>query len=158
MIDRRKLDEIEQLVIHCADTPNGYAKYTIEDIDTWHKQKGYRRNKKTGNHLHVGYHFVIHIDGSIHTGRDLDEVGAHAAPYNAGSIGVCMIGTDQFTVDQWQSLRIVVDNAKQLLPNLKRISGHRDLVYRRYCPGFDVNTWYYTNQMMPDEKHIWKGA
>ncbi len=41
---------------------------------------------------HVGYHFVIHWDGTIYQTRALDEEGAHCIGQNNSSIGVCFMG------------------------------------------------------------------
>lgn len=149
MLLLRKLSEIDMVVIHCADTPNGYLKYTAKHIDGWHKKRGFKRCVNRGEYRHIGYHYVINTDGTTEVGRGLDEIGAHASPYNARSVGICMVGLDRFTAEQWDSLRVVVDNLFSVLPGLKRIVGHRDLVYRRVCPGFDVNTWFYDKGMIP---------
>ena len=41
---------------------------------------------------HVGYHFVIHWDGTVYQTRALDEEGAHCIGQNTSSIGVCFMG------------------------------------------------------------------
>ena len=74
--------KITQIIIHCSATPEG-KDYTVADIDRWHKARGFKM---------IGYHYVIYRDGSIHTGRPLEMVGAHCKGHNAHSIGICYIG------------------------------------------------------------------
>ena len=74
--------KISEIIVHCAATPEGKA-FTVADIDAWHKKRGFRC---------IGYHFVIYLDGSVHKGRAIEEVGAHCLGHNANSIGICYIG------------------------------------------------------------------
>jgi N-acetyl-anhydromuramyl-L-alanine amidase AmpD len=165
---------INSIVIHCAATPNGKP-FTIADIDGMHKLRGFKRDKQAARNLnpelkYVGYHFVIETDGSIKSGRGLEEIGAHVQGSNAKSIGICMIGTDKFTRAQWMALRECLINmaskilgrtimtADSMLQSFKdvgiSIKGHRDYSpdlngngkierneWTKICPGFDVATW-----------------
>lgn len=74
--------QISEIIVHCAATPEG-KHFTVADIDAWHKKRGFRC---------IGYHFVIYLDGSVHEGRAIEEVGAHCLGHNANSIGICYIG------------------------------------------------------------------
>jgi hypothetical protein len=40
----------------------------------------------------IGYHLMVDDAGRVWTGRPLREVGAHAAPHNTGSVGICYLG------------------------------------------------------------------
>lgn len=73
---------ITLIIIHCSATPEG-KDYTVEDIDRWHKARGWKC---------IGYHYVIYRDGSIHKGRPDEMVGAHCVNHNKHSIGVCYVG------------------------------------------------------------------
>lgn len=73
---------INEIIIHCSATPEG-KDYTVEQIKQWHKQRGFSD---------IGYHYVIYRDGSIHSGRPIERIGAHCLKHNAHSIGVCYIG------------------------------------------------------------------
>jgi len=158
MTGLRNVLEIEEIIIHCADTPNGLARYKIEEIDDWHAQNPHitrRSDSATSGGIwqHVGYHYVIHTDGSTEPGRGLDEVGCHASDHNRQSIGICLVGTDKFTEAQWRALRNLVRLLRAFsLVNL-RVSGHRDHS-RKYCPGFDVSAWFYEHDMLPKENQI----
>ena len=74
--------KIKYIVLHCSATKEGVP-FGIEDIDRWHRQRGFRK---------VGYHYVILLDGTIRKGRDIAQVGAHVQGSNANSIGICYIG------------------------------------------------------------------
>lgn len=165
----RPLSNITELIIHCAATPNGRW-FTARDIDGWHAQRGFKRDPKIigfqrPDLAHIGYHFVIGLKGGVEVGRKLEETGAHAYNHNRQSIGTCLIGTDQFTADQWLSLKQHVQALKNRFPNL-RIVGHRDLSpdrngdgkidpqeWLKTCPGFDVAEWL-ANDMQPLANHI----
>lgn len=160
---------ISTLVIHCAATPNGRW-VDADEIDRWHAARGFKRydawrQKQNPSLAHIGYHFVIGTDGSLMTGRHLDEMGAHARGYNERSIGVCMVGTDKFTPSQWSTLRQQVMELLLRIPSLS-VVGHRDLSvdlngdgviepqeWMKTCPGFDVTAWL-SGGMTALERHV----
>ncbi len=74
--------QITEIILHCSDTVEG-RDYTVEDIDRWHKNRGWRS---------IGYHYVIYRDGTVHEGRPLKQIGAHCKGHNYHSIGICYIG------------------------------------------------------------------
>ena len=131
--------KISKIIIHCSATPEGRDN-TIEDIDRWHKARGWKG---------VGYHYVIHLDGSIHPGRSEDEVGAHCSGENSKSIGICYIGglakdcstsKDTRTEAQKQSLLELLKELKERYPNAT-IHGHREFAAKA-CPCFDAKYEY----------------
>lgn len=130
---------INEIIIHCADTPEGRDN-TVADITAWHKQKGYRT---------IGYHYVVYRDGSIHTGRPIEEIGAHCKGHNAHSIGICYIGgqsadgkahKDTRTPEQKEALLSLLRQLKAKFPNAT-IYGHRDFSTKP-CPCFDAQNEY----------------
>jgi hypothetical protein len=136
---------LDTIIVHCAATPNGRP-FTAADIDRWHGERGFQR-KETARLVHrpllghIGYHYVIGLDGTIESGRHADEVGAHAYGHNAHSIGVCLIGTDRFTRAQWNALATLLDELQDDHGPL-RIIGHREVdTQGKTCPGFDVREW-----------------
>ncbi|AUZ85799.1 N-acetylmuramoyl-L-alanine amidase [Methylophaga nitratireducenticrescens] len=163
----RPPNTIDTVIIHCAAIPNGRGD-TIEDIDRWHHDRNFKRHSdaRLGEsvweskpytmkqpHLRsVGYHVVVHANGGQAIGRCLTETGAHAKNYNATSIGICMMGTDKFSLAQWQSLKSVVQGFQTLFDELT-IVGHRDVDPHKTCPGFDVSAWL-DGGMQPLENHI----
>jgi len=108
---------IDQIVIHCTATPNGRACFS-STINGWHRDRGFKRSKTWRKRLNfqfdaIGYHGIIHHSGVYQSGRHFDEVGAHARGNNTHSIGLAMVGTDQFNRDQWLGLRSAVTNVIQ---------------------------------------------
>lgn len=178
--------KINAVIIHCAATPNGKA-FTVADIDRMHKARGFKRDSQAArsfnsDNRHVGYHYVIEVDGNVSPGRHIEEIGAHVQGSNARSIGICMVGTDKFTPPQWQSLRNVVvalagtiqgraimqvETAILAYADMHiSLKGHRDHSpdlngdgkisrneWLKVCPGFEVKDWV-AGDMLPLEGHI----
>lgn len=130
--------QITEIIIHCSATPIG-KNYTVEDIDKWHKAKGWKG---------IGYHYVIYLDGSVHKGRPEEEIGAHCKGHNSNSIGVCYIGgLDEFgepedtrTDKQKEALIILLKALKTKYP-AATIHGHREFAAKA-CPCFDAKEEY----------------
>lgn len=130
--------QITEIIIHCSATPIG-KNYTVEDIDKWHKAKGWKG---------IGYHYVIYLDGSVHKGRPEEEIGAHCKGHNSNSIGVCYIGgLDEFgepedtrTDKQKEALIVLLKALKTKYP-AATIHGHREFAAKA-CPCFDAKEEY----------------
>lgn len=156
----RDLSQITTIVIHCADVPNGRGD-TIEDIDRWHGERNppFERDMSIAPDFnpelsHVGYHYVIEVTGKVRSGRPLTETGAHVTGRNHDTIGICLIGRDKYTGDQWLSLRqLILDLRATLSPGVILLRGHRDYNPNKDCPGFDVHT-YSTQDFFPEPEHI----
>lgn len=160
---------ISLIVIHCSASPNGDSLFRgragepgfrtpVQAIDAWHKARGFHRKpefvaRHNASLTAIGYHFVVYTSGVIATGRHLDEIGAHATGFNQKSVGVCLVGTDAFTAEQWAALRLLVEALRLTYPGA-RVVGHRDLSpdldkdgkverneWTKTCPGFDVSAW-----------------
>lgn len=126
---------INEIIIHCAATPEGRA-FTTDDIRRWHKAQGFRD---------VGYHYVIHLDGSVHPGRPLEETGAHCKGHNSHSIGICYIGgvaadgrtpKDTRTPSQRIALEALVLLLRLRFPRAT-VHGHSEFAAKA-CPSFNV--------------------
>lgn len=78
----KKRNKTTEIILHCAATREG-KDYTVEDIDRWHRVRGFTM---------IGYHFVIYRDGSIHRGRPVNTSGGHCTNHNYCSVSVCYIG------------------------------------------------------------------
>lgn len=144
---------INMIVIHCSATKEG-KDYSVMNITWWHKKRGFRT---------IGYHFLIHADGTIDGAkegcRSLNKIGAHAKGKNLHSVGICYIGgkkngkaADTRTVIQTHSMRGLVKGLQSMFPD-SRVVGHRDLSvdlngdgiitkseWMKDCPCFDVKT------------------
>jgi len=134
---RKKTDFI---IIHCASTKPSMD-IGAREIDRWHRQRGF---------LKIGYHFVIRRDGSIETGRNLEDVGAHAVNYNSRSVGICLIGgvdekmkpESNYTPEQWAALEKLVKYLKTKHYPDAQVIGHRNVDAGKACPCFDVLSWW----------------
>lgn len=131
---------IKQIIIHCSATPEG-REYSVETIRRWHLQR---------NFTDIGYHYVIHLDGRIETGRPVEQAGAHCSGHNACSIGICYIGgcsksgmhpKDTRTDAQKEALLQLVRTLMQRynLP-ADAVHGHNEYA-NKACPSFDVQAW-----------------
>ncbi len=127
--------KINRIIIHCSATPEG-KDYTVQQIDQWHRQRGFRC---------IGYHFVIYRDGSVHEGRPIEQVGAHCKGYIANSIGICYIGgcaadgktpKDTRTEAQRAALIRLVADLKARYPRAT-VHGHNEFA-NKACPSFIV--------------------
>ena len=128
----------DYIVIHCAATkPSMDIGFT--EIDQWHKRRGW---------LGCGYTWIIRRDGTIETGRSLEEVGAHVKGFNHNSVGICLVGgmdvdgdpDANYTQLQWDSLDSLVDVMTKIYPNAA-VVGHNDLDPNKSCPVFEVTEW-----------------
>lgn len=130
---------IKRIIVHCTATKEGEY-YTVEDVNKWHKLRGFRK---------VGYHYVIRLDGVIDRGRNIEEIGAHCQGFNSDSIGISYVGgldksgkaKDTRTNKQNESLEWLIYHLKSIYPSIEEIKGHRD-----YSP--DLNN---DGEITPDE-------
>lgn len=127
---------IRQIIIHCTATECG-RDYAAAEIAQWHKARGWQD---------IGYHYVIHLDGSIERGRDEQRVGAHCVGHNVTSIGVAYIGglqdgkpADTRTAEQKQALKALIDDLLSKYPSAT-VHGHCEYNRGKACPCFDVST------------------
>lgn len=126
---------ITLIVVHCSANKAGSA-FRMADIDRYHRSLGWKG---------CGYHYVIPTDGTVETGRDEAEVGAHCRNHNRHSIGICYIGglsaegkpEDTRTDAQRIALRKLVEALHRKYPRAL-IVGHRDLDPQKACPCFDA--------------------
>ncbi len=157
MRDRRETYQIDEIILHCSATPNGRF-VTVRDIDAWHREREFHRNPELigynqPRYHHIGYHFVIYSNGPVVIGRGLREAGAHCYGHNQFSIGICLIGTDQFSPLQWRSLSILTRGLRNDMPTICRVVGHHEYNKNKTCPGFDVQAWV-ANSYRPLAGHI----
>ena len=111
------------IVVHCSDSPQGRGD-NAKTIDRWHRERGWDC---------IGYHYVILEDGTIEDGRPLSKRGAHCLRHN-DYVGICLIGIDKFTDEQYNSLEELIRRF-QVEPD--NIIGHNE-VSNKSCPNFSV--------------------
>lgn len=139
----KPIKSVDLIVVHCSAT-RATDDIGAEDIDRWHKQRGWFR---------IGYHYVIRRDGTVEKGRPDDQPGAHARGYNHVSLGICMAGgvaangktpENNFTPAQFKSLEDLVKRLLNEHPHALPI-GHGQLPgVAKACPSFDVREWWET--------------
>lgn len=123
---------------------NGVPGRTIEDIRRTHVvENGWKD---------IGYHRVIHEDGSDHPGRPESQAGAHVTGLNHNSLAVCVVGdgnTADFNPAQYRSLvdRLSLWCIEHDLDPMTAILGHRETkglvkpaqATKKTCPGKKVS-------------------
>lgn len=127
---------LEMIVVHCSDSPQGRGD-NAETIHRWHQEKDYDG---------VGYHWVILEDGTIQAGRPEYWQGAHVRGHNKTSLGICLIGVDEFPREQLMALRGLCIAAMDRHPKIYKVVGHCDLDPKKTCPNFDVTDWWATGE------------
>lgn len=126
---------IDKVILHCLATPEG-RDYSVAQVREWHvKDRGF---------ADIGYHYLIHIDGTVEEGRPLDMIGAHCTGQNAHSIGVVYAGgvdkddipKDTRTPAQRNAMRSLVDYLKRKYG--ASVHCHNEFA-NKACPSFKIN-------------------
>lgn len=132
---------INEIIVHCSATAEGKA-FTTADIRRWHMSP-------PNNWRDIGYHYVIELDGSIHKGRPIEQIGAHAKGHNRYSIGICYVGgcakdgktpKDTRTPEQKQALTQLLTELHRQFPKAT-LHAHREFA-NKACPSFDCHADY----------------
>lgn len=141
------------IAVHCTATREGQD-FDATDIDGWHRKLGWSG---------IGYHYVIHLDGTVEAGRPEGAVGSHIAGQNASTVAIVYVGgldangkaKDTRTPEQKDAMRLLIRSlAAKYRKTLTKIGGHRDwspdrnrngVIERQEwlkdCPCFDVAAW-----------------
>ena len=137
---------INEIIVHCTATRPDWmwgrpTREKVAEVRRWHMDRGWKD---------IGYHFLIDRDGTLALGRPIDQVGAHTAGHNTGTIGVCLFGGfgsaatdnffDNFTPEQDKTLRAVLETLSSTYP-IKKVSGHNEYAAKA-CPSFSVTKWF----------------
>ena len=132
--------KINKIIIHCTATPEG-REHDVADIRRWHLQRGFND---------IGYHYLIHIDGTVEEGRPLNKQGAHCSGENKGSIGLCYVGgmskdmkkaKDTRTQAQKDSLIKLMHELIYKYNKDMTIHGHNEYA-NKACPSFNLQEEY----------------
>lgn len=161
---------INEIILHCSATKEG-VNVSSDSIDRSHKARKFSSYlDSAGRVRYIGYHFIIHLDGTIEECRPINKIGCHASGHNSHSIGICYIGgldardtngnmiKDTRTPQQKESLIKLIKKLKNQYPSIERVIGHRDTSpdingngvidpyeYIKGCPCFDA---------IPEYKHL----
>lgn len=144
---------ITEIIVHCEATPEGeeFSRATLEEC---HKARNFTAYQHNGKTEHIGYHYVIHLDGTIEACRPEAIAGCHCTDHNRISIGVSYVGgcpprsvkgwkkmaKDTRTPAQKAALITLLKELKSRYPDAK-IYGHRDFA-NKPCPSFDAKNEY----------------
>tara|TARA_R110001599_G_scaffold152848_2_gene337926 strand:+ start:305 stop:718 length:414 start_codon:yes stop_codon:yes gene_type:complete len=132
--------KINKIILHCTATPEG-RHHDVADIRRWHLKRGFND---------IGYHYLIHIDGTIEEGRPLNKQGAHCSGQNKGSVGICYVGgmskdmkkaKDTRTQAQKDSLINLMHELIYKYNKDMTIHGHNEYA-NKACPSFNVQEEY----------------
>lgn len=136
------------IAIHCTATREG-QNIDATTVDQWHLAK-----KWAG----IGYHYLIHLDGSIEAGRPENAIGSHIEGHNSYTIGIVYVGgldaqgkpKDTRTPEQKDAMAHLVRSLKAKY-KITKVGGHRDFSpdknhdgkiepfeWLKDCPCFDV--------------------
>lgn len=145
----------KRIIIHCSESNWG----DVDVIRGWHTKEPPKGN----GWRDIGYNGVIlngfsgykdlynkNVDGMFQEGRALDfdtyidseEKAAHTLGYNKDSIGVCLIGKKEFTINQFLTLFYFCKMFLAISPDIE-IKGHYQMSTARgkTCPNFDVDAF-----------------
>ena len=132
--------KINKIIIHCTATPEDRP-HDVADITRWHLARGFNT---------IGYHFLIHIDGTIERGRSIKKSGAHTSGHNQDSIGIAYVGgmtkdmkkaKDTRTKEQKDSLIYLMHELIYKYNQDMTIHGHNEYA-NKACPSFNVQEEY----------------
>ena len=124
------LMDVKYIVVHCSDSPHGRGD-TAETIHRWHKERGFDG---------VGYHYIIDENGVKSAGRPEYWQGAHVSGHNHHSLGVCLIGRDEFTDSQRVELAHLLGQLQGKYSG-SEVVGHYELDHSKTCPNMNVKEW-----------------
>ena len=123
----------DKITVHCSASPNG-VNYSARIIKKDHIARGFRD---------IGYHYIIQPSGQIERGREENQVGAHVKEHNYHNLGICLVGTDRFTLAQFNELRLLclkLQSKYHIKP--WNIFGHHDFNPEKDCPNMRATNLY----------------
>lgn len=120
------MNKPNKIFVHCSATNDHNLSIRAEDIDRWHKERGFTS---------IGYHYVILKSGEIQKGRLDDRIGAHAKGFNTDSLGICLVGTYDFNKKQIESLvNLICYLMRRFGIDVTDLKGHYEVNANKTCP------------------------
>lgn len=120
---QRTISDIKYIILHHAAAES----CTADDIHRWHLARGWAG---------MGYNYFVRKDGTIYTGREELQCGAHTEYYNTCGMGICCEGNymdETMSAAQKTALIELIRDIRKRYGNLL-IRGHGDLNVTS-CPG-----------------------
>jgi len=142
------MQQIKKIILHCSDSEWG----TAISIDQYHRVvKGWSKIGYLGVILNGFVHPDIYwefSDGAFEWGRPIDkdkfieadEIEAQALGLNSTTVGICLIGKDKFTANQFLEAKERINRFLELW-NLKPedVLGHYEVdQHGKTCPNVDM--------------------
>lgn len=120
-----------KVFVHCSASVNNAVSIGAKDIDEWHKKRGWGG---------IGYHYIIRRDtGEIEFGCDPKKIGTHTEGFNKNSLAICIIGTDDFTPQQFHTLGLMYGTIKKLHGiEVERWFCHYQFNTHKSCPNIPI--------------------
>ena len=126
----KKRKKTTGIIIHCSDSE--HAKHdNPQTIEDWHVARGFNG---------IGYNYIITKNGWVWVCRGRDMEGAHCKGKNGVSIGICLTGRYEFSVQQKDALEdlLAMICTKEDI-SVDCIKGHKYFDPNKDCPNFDVD-------------------
>ena len=124
--------DINKIVIHCSDSDN--RAYDFERI--------YIDHTKHYGWSDIGYHIGVDFDGKVHILRPIIRPGAHTKGENHDSIGICLLGRDNFNVFQLAALANITSMFCFIFDlTMDDVYPHNHFNKNKTCPRFNVEGW-----------------
>ena len=130
--------DVKWIVVHCTATEAG-REVSKDDLIAWHC------SPRGNGWSNPGYHYLVHLDGSVSSLLSTHLVANGARGYNAHSVHVAYVGGlakgkphDTRTTAQKGAILLLLWKLKKQFPAAE-IVGHRDLPgVTKACPCYDV--------------------
>ena len=121
--------EINSVIVHHSASS---LTTTRDQIQQWHLDRGFSG---------IGYHWCIEGSGLLLAGRPWKDIGAHAKGSNRHSLGICLVGNNTQSGDEWREVQVLTlrrwwKSVQMFFPGIQ-LFGHRD-VADTLCPGVEV--------------------
>lgn len=122
---RRKVNRV---FLHCSASDID----SHDDVDVirgWHLSRGFDD---------IAYHFFIHKNGNLSTGRSLEKTPASQKGHNVGTISICLHGyrAENFTYAQYKTVEKLSSEISKAYYERVSFHGHCE-VSSRACPTFN---------------------
>lgn len=135
---KRPLTDIDLIVIH--HTAGSNRDYTALEIAQIHVAQGWPG---------IGYHFLVHPDGSIDYVGDLSTSRSHVGLLNRRSVGICLAGNFDYvrpTPAALASVRGCIAAVRMFVGDVP-VVGHGDVGHltgygATNCPGLSRKDWW----------------
>jgi len=116
---------IDRVFIHCTASDID-AHDSVEVIRKWHMDKGWSD---------IGYHFLIHKNGKISNGRNIENSPAAQHGHNRHTIAICLHGLrkENFSPKQYESLKQLCSKINKVYLRQVSFHGHCE-VSNKSCP------------------------